>query len=339
VKFLFLSILLANIVFFFWEYRKGAPNIYYPSSVVNSHFSTELQIFLLSELPPKPLPLKEIVSSNKSIQINFDQVFVGPIKPINVFAEFVGPVLPKYKGRASKVIAEQAFVGPRQLNASNETFVGPVLSKYKDTAVKVISEQVFVGPRPLNAPNEVFVGPLLLSNKDSIVTSEARHEALTEEVLEEIDELLKITCYSLKEQAYTKNMLIVNNKSENFNASFKQIEQQYISSYLVLTDAASSYLDAKVQKKAIKQKGINELWLFRKGVFSRRISLGLFKSENKAEKAQKYFKKKLGINLEVVPSYQTRLLTEVTVNGLEKDIELFEAEFSQYINIGECSEE
>lgn len=52
MKFLFLGIVLINIVFFIWEYRKGAPEIYLPPVYENSLASTKYaqKISLLTEV-------------------------------------------------------------------------------------------------------------------------------------------------------------------------------------------------------------------------------------------------------------------------------------------------
>ena len=53
VKILFLCVVLVNIVFFIWEFRKGAPEVYLPPSYENSigSESYDQKIILLSELP------------------------------------------------------------------------------------------------------------------------------------------------------------------------------------------------------------------------------------------------------------------------------------------------
>ena len=53
MKILFLCVFLANIVFFIWEFRKGAPEVYLPPSYENSIGiqNHSQKIMLLSELP------------------------------------------------------------------------------------------------------------------------------------------------------------------------------------------------------------------------------------------------------------------------------------------------
>jgi hypothetical protein len=57
---------------------------------------------------------------------------------------------------------------------------------------------------------------------------------------------------------------------------------------------------AKSNRKMLLEKGVTDLWLFDKGPLQGAISLGLFKTRNRAEQAQKKFTE-LGIITEVVP--------------------------------------
>ncbi len=309
MKFLFLSILLGNIVFFFWEYRKGAPEIYLPTNIESKASNENQQIFLLSELPAKVVPL-EIDSANNN-EVN---------------------------------VPEASFIEPKQELLANDDFVGPLNN----------TEQVNIRAATLNLE---FIGPLLLD--EGIAHSppkeiEAISIAKPEAKVIEPDELLEdgpdpaelnaktevlFACYPLREGEYSEQMFVTTNKSATFKFEFVQQEQQYISSYLVLTLAANSYQEAKAWEKAIKQQGINEVWLFTRGNFKWRISLGLFSTQSKAEKTKVSFSKQMVRELEVVPSHQTRVLTEVKISGQEKDISLFKDEFSQYFKQeSECAE-
>lgn len=141
---------------------------------------------------------------------------------------------------------------------------------------------------------------------------------------------VSFACYLLQDGEYSEQMFVTSNKSETFKFELVRQEQQHISSYLVLTLAANSYQEAKTWEKSIKQQGINELWLFTRGKFKWRISLGLFSTQSKAEKVKASFTRRISRELEVVPSYQTKVQTEIKISGLEKDISLFKDEFFQY---------
>jgi len=310
VKFLFLSILLGNIVFFFWEYRKGAPEIYLPTDIERKASNdNQQQIFLLSELPAKVVPLEVDSANNHEVSV--------PDAP---------------------------FIEPKQEFLANNDFIGP-LNNIERANIRAEGQ------------NMEFIGPLLLdesvahrSKKEIEAISIAKPEAK----IIELDELLEddpepaelnaktevlFACYPLREGEYSEQMFVTTNKGETFNFELVQQEQQYISSYLVLTLAANSYQEAKAWEMSIKQQGINELWLFTRGSFKWRISLGLFSTQSKAEKVKASFAQRMPRELEVVPSHQTRVLTAVKISGQEKDISLFKDEFSQYLKQeSECAE-
>ena len=314
MKFLFLSILLGNIIFFFWEYRKGAPEIYLPASIESkAGIDNHPQIFLLSELPAKVVPL-EIDSANNN--------------EVSILA----------------IHSEESFIGPKQELLANNDFVGS-LNNIEPTNIRAADQ------------NMEFIDPLLVD--ESIVGSpikeiEAISTAKPEAMVIEPDRLLGadfepaepsaktevlFVCFSLRDGEYSEQMFATANKSDTFKFELVREEQQYISSYLVLTEAANSYQEAKAREKAIKQQGINELWLFTRGDFKWRISLGLFGTQSKAEKVKVSFSKLMVRELEVMPSYQARMATEVKISGQEKDISLFKDEFFQYFKQeSECAE-
>lgn len=293
MRFLFLSILLCNIVFFFWEYRKGAPEIYLPISSENKVSNDNpSQIFLLSELPVK-------VSS------------------------FLGGAAGNSEVNLPEIHSEKLLIGPKQTLIANDDFIEPLNN----------IEQVNTRVADLNLE---FIGPLLPS-ENTADNSEVLKTAKQEAVIIEPDRLLRASakakvsfaCYLLQDGEYSERMFATSNKSETFKFELVRQEQQHISSYLVLTLAANSYQEAKTWEKSIKQQGINELWLFTRGKFKWRISLGLFSTQSKAEKVKASFTRRISRELEVVPSYQTKVQTEIKISGLEKDISLFKDEFFQ----------
>jgi len=314
VKFLFLSILLGNIVFFFWEYRKGAPEIYLPTSVENKAVNdNQKKIFLLSELPVKVIPLAIDSANNSEVSV-------------------------------PDIHSEELFIGPKQKLTANGDFVGP-LNSIEQENIRVADQ------------NMEFIGPLLLDESvahspqkeiEAILTAKPETKIIElEELLEDDPESAELNvktevlfaCYPLQDGEYSKQMFTTSNKSETFKFELVRQKQQYISSYLVLTLAANSYQEAKAWENAIKQQGINEVWLFTRGNFKWRISLGLFSTQSNAEKTKASFSKRMVRELEVVPSHKTRELTEVKISGQEKDISLFKDEFSQYLKQeSECAE-
>jgi len=301
VKILFLSILLGNIVFFFWEYRKGAPEIYLPISIENKAVNDNQQkIFLLSELPAKVVPLEIDSANNKEVSVP-EAPFIESKQELLANNDFVGPL--------NNIEQENIHA-----EGQNMGFIGPLLvdENIVDDSEKEIEAISITKPEAkIIEPNE------LLEDDPEPAELNAKTEVL-------------FACYLLREGEYSEQMFATSNKSATFKFELVQQKQQYISSYLVLTLAANSYREAKAWESDIKQQGINELWLFTRGSFKWRISLGLFSTQSKAEKVKASFARRMPRELEVVPSHQTRVVTEVKISGQEKDISLFKGEFSQY---------
>jgi len=301
VKFLFLSILLGNIVFFFWEYRKGAPEIYLPISIENKAVNDNQQkIFLLSELPAKVVPLEIDSANNKEVSVP-EAPFIESKQELLANNDFVGPL--------NNIEQENIHA-----EGQNMGFIGPLLvdENIADDSEKEIEAISITKPEAkIIEPNE------LLEDDPEPAELNAKTEVL-------------FACYLLRKGEYSEQMFATSNKSATFKFELVQQKQQYISSYLVLTLAANSYQEAKAWEMSIKQQGINELWLFTRGSFKWRISLGLFSTQSKAEKVKASFAQRMPRELEVVPSHQTRVVTEIKISGQEKDISLFKGEFSQY---------
>ncbi len=301
MKFLFLSILLGNIVFFFWEYRKGAPEIYLPISIENKAVNDNQQkIFLLSELPAKVVPLEIDSANNKEVSVP-EAPFIESKQELLANNDFVGPL--------NNIEQENIHA-----EGQNMGFIGPLLvdENIADDSEKEIEAISITKPEAkIIEPNE------LLEDDPEPAELNAKTEVL-------------FACYLLRKGEYSEQMFATSNKSATFKFELVQQKQQYISSYLVLTLAANSYQEAKAWEMSIKQQGINELWLFTRGSFKWRISLGLFSTQSKAEKVKASFAQRMPRELEVVPSHQTRVVTEIKISGQEKDISLFKGEFSQY---------
>lgn len=111
MKVVFFFILLVNIIFFFWEYRKGAPAIYLPPVTEATTFKAD-KIILLKSVPQKQATLASTRESNQSFPIiepeeqgastnlaviarseHSDSDQVTPANTLTVgFNEFVGPL-------------------------------------------------------------------------------------------------------------------------------------------------------------------------------------------------------------------------------------------------------
>lgn len=89
------------------------------------------------------------------------------------------------------------------------------------------------------------------------------------------------------------------------NPDLKQIykEGHVISSYLVYYPAGDTDEQAQDNIKRLKEKGITDLWLIRKGEDAGLISLALFKGESRAQVMKDELKRQKDIDAQVKPKY------------------------------------
>lgn len=76
-----------------------------------------------------------------------------------------------------------------------------------------------------------------------------------------------------------------------------------VSSYLVYFPAGDTDEQAKENIKLLKEKGITDLWLIRKGEDAGLISLALFKGETRAQVMKEELKQQKAIDAQIKPKY------------------------------------
>jgi len=316
VKFVFSLALLINITFFLWEYRKGAPDIYLPTPIEYSTIDTQ-KIILLNEPPAIP------IESNKNTDTAQDQLVTKPEQQLDTDNE-IGAV---------------AFVGPRQLNASNQ-------SKLSDTDSKIAATSEFVGPvyqQPSVIQEYEFTGPINEQSPKLIETDRPQGEQQADTTLSDAKKNTQIqaiinansvvACYQLTSSATKTDFISQTDKKKNYTLTFAELQVPYITNYIVLTLPAETFQLAQNTQKTLKQQGIKDLWMFKKGIFKWRISLGIFSSLENAGVARNQYAKLTTESLDVVPSWKSHTVTQVTISAQqEQDISVFEQRFSNYIN-------
>lgn len=320
MKFVFFLVLLINITFFLWEYRKGAPDIYLPPPIESANSDTQ-KIILLSK---PPVIAKEPVKSADNAQV---ELVSNPEKQLDTDDE----------------IGTMDFVGPMQLNASNQSTLSDTDSKNAE-----ISE--FVGPvyqQPSVIQEDELIVPVNEQLPEPPETVRLQEEPPADAALSDADknQTIKqadsvVVCYQLKTGATETEFISLTAKQTNYTLAFSGLEVPYISNYLVLTLPAETLQLAHDRQEILKQQGIKDLWLFKKGIFKGRISLGLFSTLEKAEFAKQQYARLTSESLDVLPSWQTRTVTQVTISAeQEQDISAFEQRFAEYIDKHlDCSE-
>lgn len=324
-KIIFLCVFLVNIVFFFWQYRKGTPEIYLPPNYEDSigKASGFQKILLLSELPELGLKKEARIHQAEALpspEAEHETLLVEPQRPLNNDEITKTP--------DSKVFSDNDFIGPLVKTGYGNTkerslgtqFMGPLAEQFEIENVieSTPSEQVTIEPTPVA--------------QDSELENLVKEKSDDDNTILEISKNPVLACYQLKEGEYTQDMFVQEDEKNAFKLSFFNQNKRYISSYLVLTQVSESYQEAKSKEQELKQQGIENVWLFRRGLFKKRISLGLFSSEEHANEAKELLLKQIDQVLEVVPSYQTSVITSVKISTQDKQqITAFEQKFSKLI--------
>jgi len=140
-------------------------------------------------------------------------------------------------------------------------------------------------------------------------------------------------CYQLIDSADINEILTFSKQQSTYRIAYSEQEVPYINNYLVLTLPAESLEQAKSQQEAIIQHGISDLWLFEKGGFKWRVSLGLFNSLAEADFARQEFTKLITQGLVVEPNWKKHTVTQVSINAPNTEaISTFEQRFSHYFD-------
>ncbi len=279
MKFVFFLTLLVNIIFFLWEYRKGAPSVYLPPPFEYSASDAQ-QILLLTEAPEMTHQATDpAVIDKKSRE---EHVTPATSEAFVEMAELPTPDQPKLPETESHVRIEHEFVGLVQQHE-----IVPQSSNPFKLERKTETQQLVTGSAQENLENNT-------EKKTAIGTIGASSTL--------------IACYHLNPGAAEKDFISQIANGQNYNLTFTEQEVPFISNYLVLTLAGDTLQQARQREQILKQQGINDLWMFKSGKFKWRISLGLFSSPKNAESAKELYARQTSEYLEVVPSWQNQLV-------------------------------
>lgn len=339
MKFLFLFIVLINSFFFLWEYRKGAPEVYLKyhfedNKLLEPGVNNIVLVRELMDVRVEPEPEAVLIT-----EANID----SPIEKVIDEQTFVGPKL-----LISRLEYNKEAVVAADGDAVLNDFVGPLYKKTTDTTELIArQDNEFIGPLPAeslpltkaesdaNPADELKqselsgqIEPLENLHSESMVET-SPGQSNEHNIAVEPEKTLVRACYPLEKNEYKE---VLQAQAGDYQLEFVTQEQTYISSYLVLTLPARSLQEAEARAQAMRQQGIDDLWLFRKGEFKWRISLGLFRAKEKALKEQKRFVERTTETLEVAPSHQTKTVTQVSINIEAENIADFMEKFSLYFD-------
>lgn len=348
MKYAFFVVVLANVILFLWEFQHGG----FQHETDYSRQASNKQILLLSEWLQQEAANKEavadvivaepetVIESSATDQQPKDSdtaiVVAQKVNEPGVETEQSELVIADQEQSAEpgilddeEVVAvndESKSLEAKEASTSEEQKTEPeatlVVEQEPETQkVKTALPELVVADKGKSAESGI-------SNKDGLVDQlktaakvDEREAALqshedvqsTSKVVEpELPAKVEV-CYEVgpfSDQKQLQKWLAsegIKDKPESF---YK--EEPFVSSYLVYYPASETMAESKRNVTMLQNKGIEELWLFKKGEMMGAISLGLFKEKPHAEKLfQKLLNK--GINVKITERFKSeqRLYTKV----------------------------
>ncbi|MDC9729704.1 MAG: hypothetical protein PSN04_10345 [Methyloprofundus sp.] len=295
MKALFFSILIFNMAFFLWEYRKGAPEVYYPEEeheILSDN--TQQIIFLPEEMPERVTEIKvaevEVFKQNDF----FDGDKVDVDEPVELALVEENSIPEEVDSGVKESLVEQS----EAVEGSEDSLIK--LDEYM--------LEVTVSKELLEAPVVAKVNPenVISEDKQSVtdeLSSDSEELALDVSVEKTADFDEKVEEIALCFQISEKMLEPVQQKIKDYSSIVISKTEQVTGYYFLLTLPSQSLSQMQSNAQAIKQKGL-DVWLIEKGEFSQRISLGVFSKQKNVTKAKMAYMKKIGQPLEIIPQYK-----------------------------------
>ncbi|WP_031432662.1 hypothetical protein [Methylomarinum vadi] len=307
MKFWFYAVILANVMFFLWELQRERFQLTVASPKTAEHSAK--QILLLSELPERSVAADGGLSAEENEAKNEpNEKIVAPDaqgagQVVAMAHDMNGsqssddsgaPVLENHDvietrraGRAGQdrpslgeKATEARMTQPERADTGEDESVAD--STLQEGGAKSGSERSVVKDETIT----------VVEQANNIADSQPAAEVVTaEQALDEAaddgeEEAILPVCYEVgpfgnKRQlnAWLDNQQIDRKRSEPI---YK--EQQIPHAYLVYYPAAETFAESKKNEAMLKERGVNDLWLFRKGEMKGMISLGLFREKFRAER-------------------------------------------------------
>ena len=354
MKFMFFIAVLANLLLFLWEVQKGAFDTMPEQSIGGSQ--SEKQILLVSELAEEQRKNSSVVVvEHTDVLITVEEEIKNEEAIILAEQNADGSDETKEIKQAQETIDMLVNQGSievlesieaKQHNASEEK--EPQENSVADAEVLITAELKTVGVDDSEVITEMLVideksknilesiddkGQEEYSNEEtqgisgteadaSLMSEQETENANDSEIVAEVDEKI-LLCYEI---GPFKNMKILsawlkdnNIAADNSERIYKK--QQVVSTYLVYYPAAETYAESWENQKILKEKGITDLWLFRKGGMKGAISLGLFSKKQRAVKFVNHLVEK-GIYAEWKERFKNEksLFARVSMQGNPADL-------------------
>ncbi len=346
MKALFFSILTFNTAFFLWEYRKGAPEIYYPQEAVEVlAANTQQIIFLPSEI--EELGIEIDIAETKSIEQ--ERLFITENtktkeSDVEKKSTAIIPLVHKPENTLAELDIETTQISAlKEIPEVSEKVSIALLneeSRIEGTTEVEEDKAISLANKPENLLTELGVAtietdvinetPVILVKEDSLGVD---NELVN--ISEEIGvkpELEKVAILEEKElcfQIFDQELELLKKEVKGYQFSVIKQSEQEINYYFLLTKRSQSLELMKSNAKAIKQHGL-DTWLIEKGEFSQRISLGVFSKPKNVKNAKMAYMKKIGQPLEIIPQYKNKEKKYLKITLPENKVETLMAVLGAY---------
>jgi len=299
MKILFFIALLINIIFFLWELNSGGLNSPLEIAGIDSHKTK--QILLVSELSNQGEE-----NSLRSAENNRD--LNAPIASLELDSA-TDSKAEEDTEESSQHLVKNSDISMEEFS---ETLIGsdgqPQNDKVEQNTLQHDADIIASGDQADN----VSVNPVL---EEKPLTGERQEDvdvnslSNSDESNVEQAELDTTYCYHVGPFADSGTLDVWRklNEIDADSVTLFNKESKVVSSYLVYFPAAETYEQSRKNVQLLKQKGITDYWLFRKGELKGAISLGLFVKKKGALSLQEKFVK-AGLTVEIKERYKTEQL-------------------------------
>ena len=305
MKILFFIALLMNIVFFLWEFNSVGLNS--PLGIAEVDSDKSKQILLVSELPHQDEGKNLVIAENNR----------------GLYDPYVSLELKSATNAKMEEVAEESS---KQLLSIEESFEKSMSSDELPENDQIVQNTLHNGADISASGSQVdniSVSPPVLEEKSLAV--ESQEEVIVNSLLNsdesDVEQVAhdNIYCYQVGPFAGHDALNAwhkVNEANADLVSRFTK-ESKVVSRYLVYYPPAETYAQSRDNVQLLKQKGVTDYWLFRKGKLKGAISLGLFVKKKGALSIQAKFVK-AGLAVEIKERYQLKSLLYAEIFSEDK---------------------
>lgn len=298
MKILLFLVALANVGLFMWEYKQGA----FAPAIVSAEQQIspdQERILLVSELKDPPRP--EVAESRPE-----------PAEAPTITAE-AEPVLPEgleqHDDRLPAAEPDSPATEKPRIEPTPLADIGPALPAGQNKTEPAVNASVPPGKATASQPApEAKPAQLTIAAADKPQNSGKAIEPVS---CFEVGPFVNGNAYQLWKNELNVDREAIEPLTRN---------GEVINDYLVYYPAPETMQEAEANVKMLREKGIQDLWLFRKGEDKGLISLGIFKNESRASILWSQLLAK-GIQVEVRPRYITKPRKYARIKGNGKVLE------------------